>query len=201
MKALPLIGGAGLLAALYWALKPREAMAASAPSTGPSPAPEPAAPQAAAPAPSAPAGGGGGGGSSSESRIARLEPVIQPKARALLEAARAQGIELTVTQGLRTMEEQAALYAQGRTAPGQVVTNAKPGSSWHNFGLAFDVAVVVNGKPTWPNDSALWSKIGDLGKTQGLIWGGDFQSFKDMPHFQYTGGLSLEQARAGQRPA
>lgn len=194
MKALPLIGGAGFLAALYWALKPREAMAATSPDS----APVPETPKAAAPAPSVPAGGGGG---SSEARIARLEPVIQPKARALLEAARAQGIELTVTQGLRTMEEQAALYAQGRTAPGQVVTNAKPGSSWHNFGLAFDVAVVVGGKPTWPNDQALWNKIGELGKAQGLIWGGDFQSFKDMPHFQYTGGLSLEQARAGQRPA
>ena len=199
MKLLPFIGGVGLFASLYWALKPREAMAASSPDK----APEPEAPKASAPAASAPAGGGGGGGGggSSEARIARLEPVIQSKARALLDAARAQGIELTVTQGLRTMDEQAALYAQGRTAPGPVVTNAKPGSSWHNFGLAFDVAVVVNGQPTWPNDTALWSKIGELGKAQGLVWGGDFQSFKDMPHFQYTGGLTLEQARAGQRPA
>jgi peptidoglycan L-alanyl-D-glutamate endopeptidase CwlK len=198
VKLLPFIGGVGLFASLYWALKPREAMAASAPDK----APEPEAPKASAPAASAPAGGGGGGGGgSSEARIARLEPVIQSKARALLDAARAQGIELTVTQGLRTMDEQAALYAQGRTAPGQVVTNAKPGSSWHNFGLAFDVAVVVNGKPTWPSDQTLWDKIGELGKAQGLVWGGDFQSFKDMPHFQYTGGLTLEQARAGQRPA
>lgn len=201
MKALPLIGGAGFLAALYWALKPREAMAAAAPSTGTPPAPEPAAPQAAAPAASAPSGGGGGGGGSSEARIAKLEPIVQTKARALLDAARAQGIELTVTQGLRTYAEQDALYAQGRTAPGPKVTNAKAGHSWHNFGLAFDVAVMQGGQPTWPNDQPLWNKIGELGKAQGLTWGGDFQSFKDMPHFQYTGGLTLEQARAGQRPA
>ena len=97
------------------------------------------------------------------------------------------------------MEEQAALYAQGRTAPGNIVTKAKPGTSWHNFGLAFDVAVVVNGQPTWPDDEALWSKVGDLGKRLGLEWGGDFASFKDLPHFQFHPGLTLEQARAGRR--
>lgn len=163
-------------------------------STPDSSAPAPSA-TSGAPSPQAPAPRG------SEAIVERLEPVIQPKARALLEAARAEGIELAVTQGLRTMEEQAALYAQGRTAPGPVVTNAKPGSSWHNFGLAFDVAVVVGGKPTWPNDEALWQRIGALGKAQGLAWGGDFESFKDRPHFQLTGGLTLADARAGKRPA
>lgn len=156
-------------------------------------------PAASPPPPPSPPKGGNGGGVSSESRIAKLEPQIQLLARRLLEDARAAGIELVVTQGLRTMEEQAALYAQGRTAPGNIVTKAKPGTSWHNFGLAFDVAIVVNGQPTWPNDEALWSRVGDLGKRLGLEWGGDFASFKDLPHFQFHPGLTLEQARAGRR--
>jgi D-alanyl-D-alanine dipeptidase len=188
---------AGISAFLVWIMsrfiKPQ---AAGAPSTSaPAPAPAPAATPPASPAPAGPAPKG------SEGVIARLEPVIQSKARALLDASKIEGIELVVTQGLRTMEEQAALYAQGRTAPGPVVTNAKPGSSWHNFGLAFDVAVVQGGKPTWPADEALWQKVGALGKALGLTWGGDFMNFPDRPHCQYTGGLTLEQARAGQRPA
>ena len=187
------VGSASLL--LVWLLsrlfKPQASAAST--STTPAPSPSPGAEPPTPPPPPAPPKGG--------SLVSKLEPVIQPKVEALLNAARAEGIELRVTQGLRTMEEQQALYDQGRTKPGPVVTNAKPGSSWHNFGLAFDVAVMKDGKPTWPADEALWQKIGALGKAQGLTWGGDFQNFPDRPHFQYTGGLTLEQARAGQRPA
>ncbi len=187
------VGSASLL--LVWLLSRWLKPQASAVSTSTTPAPSPAPgaePPVPPPPPATPKGG---------SIVSKLEPVIQPKVEALLNAARAEGIELRVTQGLRTMEEQQALYDQGRTKPGPVVTNAKPGSSWHNFGLAFDVAVMKDGKPTWPADEALWQKIGALGKAQGLTWGGDFQNFPDRPHFQYTGGLTLEQARAGQRPA
>lgn len=187
------VGSASLL--LVWLLsrwmKPQASAAST--STTPAPSPAPGAEPPAPPPPPAPPKGG--------SLVSKLEPVIQPKVEALLNAARAEGIELRVTQGLRTMEEQQALYDQGRTKPGPIVTNAKPGSSWHNFGLAFDVAVMKDGKPTWPADEALWQKIGALGKAQGLTWGGDFKNFPDRPHFQYTGGLTLEQARAGQRPA
>lgn len=190
MKWGPLAAGAGLFASLYWIFKPRAAMAASG-------AAAPADKEPAAPMP--PSVSSSSGGSSSEGRIALLEPQIQPLARKLLADAKAQGLDLIVTQGLRTMAEQQALYDQGRTTPGNIVTNAKPGSSWHNFGLAFDVAVVVNGKPTWPNDAALWKRIGDIGKAAGLVWGGDFKSFVDMPHFEYHPGLTLEQARAGQK--
>jgi peptidoglycan L-alanyl-D-glutamate endopeptidase CwlK len=99
------------------------------------------------------------------------------------------------------MAEQARLYAQGRTAPGAIVTKAQPGSSWHNFGLAFDVAPLVNGRPAWPNDEALWDLIGRYGKAAGLDWGGDFLTIKDRPHFEYHPGLTLAQARAGARPS
>ena len=137
----------------------------------------------------------------SEPFIAKLHPSIQDMAREVLTRASNVGIDLVITQGLRDNEEQARLYAQGRTAPGSIVTNAPPGSSWHNFGLAFDVAVLnAEGKATWPEDSALWERIGQVGKAAGLTWGGDFTSIKDRPHFEYHPGVTLADARQGKRP-
>ena len=77
------------------------------------------------------------------------------------------------------------------------MTNAKAGDSWHNFGLAFDVVPLVNGKAIW--DSPFWNKIGTLGKQIDLIWGGDFKTFKDKPHFEFHPNLTS--AEANQRKA
>jgi peptidoglycan L-alanyl-D-glutamate endopeptidase CwlK len=132
--------------------------------------------------------------------IGKLDPSIQRMAQQVLVDAASQGIDLVVTQGLRDNALQAELYAKGRTTPGPIVTNAPPGSSWHNFGLAFDVAVLKDGKATWPEDEALWQRIGAIGKAVGLDWGGDFHTIKDRPHFEYHPGMTLAMARAGQRP-
>lgn len=129
----------------------------------------------------------------SAARISRLHPRIRGQARQLLINAERKGIKLRVVSGLRTYEEQAALYAQGRTAPGPVVTNARPGYSWHNFGLAFDVVPVDNGRENW--GTTKWPEIGALGKALGLEWGGDWSGFVDRPHFQNTLGLTTAQAR------
>ena len=87
------------------------------------------------------------------------------------------------------MAEQAALYAQGRTTPGAKVTNAQPGSSAHNYGLALDVVPIVNGKPDWNfnqmHPSAAWEKAGRLGRLAGLEWFGSIGSpFVEAAHFQ-----------------
>jgi peptidoglycan L-alanyl-D-glutamate endopeptidase CwlK len=141
------------------------------------------------------------GTSRSRSLIDKLHPSIQPMAYKLLDAAWEQKIPLVVTQSLRTLEEQQALYDQGRTKPGDIVTKAKPGTSWHNYGLAFDVAVLdENGQPAWPENAKLWKQIGDLGKSVGLAWGGDFVTINDRPHFEHHPGLTLAQAQAGTRP-
>jgi peptidoglycan L-alanyl-D-glutamate endopeptidase CwlK len=121
-----------------------------------------------------------------------LHPLVADKAMQLVQLAGAEGIEILVTSTLRTFEEQAELFAKGRTKPGAIVTNAKPGSSWHNFGLAFDVVPLVNGKAIW--NSPFWNQIGELGKEVGLVWGGDFKSFKDKPHFEFHPNLTLAQA-------
>ncbi|ARP44611.1 Peptidoglycan L-alanyl-D-glutamate endopeptidase CwlK (plasmid) [Geobacillus thermodenitrificans] len=138
-----------------------------------------------------------------EKKLSGLHLVVADKERKLIRAAHSEGIYIIITQGLRTIEEQNRLYAQGRTKPGRIVTNARGGYSYHNFGLAFDFCVcnVVNGKlvTSWNLDQR-WFRVGQLGKSLGLEWGGDWKSFKDYPHFQYTFGLSLAQLRAGKKP-
>lgn len=129
--------------------------------------------------------------------IGQLDADVQLMAVGLLRAAYSSGISLVVTQGYRSSVDQNKLYQQGRTTPGPIVTKAPAGSSWHEFRRAFDVAVLDNGHPTWPNDQSLWNHIGAIGKSQGLEWGGDWTTIKDLPHFQFTRGETLAQARAG----
>jgi peptidoglycan L-alanyl-D-glutamate endopeptidase CwlK len=128
--------------------------------------------------------------SSIKSNFSGLKPELQSLAQKLIEQAKMQGINLIVTDTLRTKKQQEALYNQGRTTEGPIVTNAKPGTSLHEKGLAFDVAVLdKNGKPSWPNDTNLWNLIGKIGLSLGLEWGGNFKS-PDYPHFQIKNNIT-----------
>lgn len=137
-----------------------------------------------------------------------LQPHMRVLAQRLLEKAKSESIPLTVTSTLRPLVMQAALYAQGRTAPGRIVTNARPGHSFHNFGLAVDVVPnELIALPDWGDTPAhrtradtLWKQLGGIGKAIGLTWGGDFLHLPDRPHFEWAGGLTLAQLRAGARP-
>jgi hypothetical protein len=97
----------------------------------------------------------------SEVKILTLHPKIRDKAREFLVKAEKAGYKLRITSGLRTYAEQNALYAKGRTTAGSIVTNAKGCQSNHNFGTAFDVVPIVNGKADW--NSKDWNKIGENG--------------------------------------
>ena len=129
-----------------------------------------------------------------------LVPPAKQRAEAFIAAAKAKSIDLLVTSTYRDNESQNALYAQGRTTPGNVVTKAKAGQSWHNWRCALDVVPLVNGKAIW-DDPALWKQVGEIGKSCGLEWAGDWVTFKEFPHFQYTGGLTLAQLNAGAKIA
>jgi peptidoglycan LD-endopeptidase CwlK len=132
-----------------------------------------------------------------------LLPPVQKRAWAFLDACSKQGIDILVTSTYRDLESQAALYAQGRTKPGQRVTNAKPGQSFHNWRVAFDVVPLRNGKPVWGTigeDAKLWNKVGEMGEAVGLEWAGRWSSPREFAHFQYTGGLSLGQLMSGEVP-
>jgi hypothetical protein len=136
-----------------------------------------------------------------ELSLRRLDPLhsaLRSKGRALLERCAEVGLAILITGGLRTWKEQDALYKRGRTvAPiGRKywVTMAKGGQSYHNFGLAFDIVVLDSlGKADWNPKHPGWATAGELGATLGLEWGGTWKKLKDLPHFQYTGGLSLRE--------
>ena len=132
--------------------------------------------------------------------INALDPRVAAKCLALIDACRDAGIDLIVTSTYRDNECQESLYAQGRTKPGQIVTKARAGQSWHNYRLAFDVVPVVGGKAQWGAKAEVWETIGRLGESVGLEWAGRWKTFREMPHFQWTGGLTLKQLQAGKRP-
>lgn len=133
----------------------------------------------------------------SAAAIATLLPAARRAAEALLTAANdgrlGAGIVVKIICGTRTYAEQTALYAQGRTTPGPIVTDAPAGFSNHNFGIAFDVGIFNGG--VYLEDSPLYAKVGALGRAQGLEWGGDWTSFTDAPHFQLPWSGSLAEAR------
>jgi len=126
-----------------------------------------------------------------------LLPPVKERVEKFLNAAKAAGIDLLVTSTYRDNASQDALYAQGRTTPGKKVTNAKAGQSWHNYKCAVDVVPIVAGKPRWDVKDEVWQQVGALGKAAGLEWAGDWKKFKEYPHFQYTGGLTLAQLQSG----
>lgn len=130
--------------------------------------------------------------------IADLHPTVQAKAHAFISACADHGIDVILTSTYRDAESQEALYAQGRTAPGEIVTRARGGQSFHQYRVAFDFVPLVNGKAAW-NDDALWQKCGELGESVGLEWAGRWVHMKERAHLQFTGGLTLADFQAGKR--
>ena len=132
----------------------------------------------------------------SEKNILLLHPDMVPYAREFVNQAEIAGYKLRVTSTLRTFAEQSALYKKGRPELGGsssdgTVTNAKAGSSYHNYGLAMD-AVEVDPIYGYSKgyDTDRWDKIAKIGKGVGLEWGGDWKSFVDKPHFQLNKGTT-----------
>lgn len=129
-------------------------------------------------------------------RPTMLIPALKERADRVVRDMSALGHNVTIFQGFRSFAEQDALYAQGRTKPGAIVTNARGGDSFHNYGVACDIVFVVNGRPSWDSKHP-WKTLGKIGKTNGLEWGGDWTSFVDLPHFQYTAGYTLDDFKKG----
>lgn len=105
-----------------------------------------------------------------------------------------EGIDVLITSTYRDADSQRALYNQGRSAPGQRVTNAGPGDSYHNWRMAFDFVPIVNGKAMW-SDDFLWARCGAVARKVGLEWGGDWSRFADRPHCQNTRGMTIAQLK------
>lgn len=100
---------------------------------------------------------------------------------------------LRVTTALRSIDAQNRLYAQGRTTEGKIVTNAQGGESYHNYGLAIDVAEIQGRSVNWDTD---WTAIAEIGISHGFAWGGNWTT-PDRPHFEMPFGLSIQQLQNG----
>ena len=119
-------------------------------------------------------------------RVQDLERWTQERCVKFVDECLNGGLSIRITHTLRTMDEQRHLYAQGRTFAGAVVTNAPPGESPHNWGMAFDIC--FEGKTLdecYPAASdPRWAQVAGIGEALGLAWGGRWKSLKDLPHFE-----------------
>jgi len=140
-------------------------------------------------------------------RIKLLHPKLRDEAFSIYEeivSALSGKAACRFAYTLRTFAEQNALYAQGRTRPGQRVTNAKGGQSYHNYGLAIDIVLLLDKDGNGTNETASWDTKTDFDydkksdwqeivaifKRYGWEWGGDWK-FVDAPHFQKSLGKSI----------
>ena len=120
-----------------------------------------------------------------------LAPVLRRAALAFDQECRRRGLEVLIYCTLRSNAEQADLYASGRTRPGPILTNARPGQSLHNpdennQAWAFDAVPMLHGKPQW-DDAALIYHMGRAGEAVGLEWAGRWKgALKERVHFQIT---------------
>ncbi|MCL2357519.1 MAG: M15 family metallopeptidase [Defluviitaleaceae bacterium] len=127
-----------------------------------------------------------------------LHPALARGCRELIARMNRAGFSAVgVSSTLRDHAMQNHLFAQGRTRPGNIVTNARGGQSWHNWGLAFDIFQNIRGQE-W-NNPRFFETAGELWEEMGGEWGGRWVSFRDTPHFQYTFGATLAQVQAGHR--
>jgi peptidoglycan LD-endopeptidase CwlK len=138
-----------------------------------------------------------------------LNPVVKERSDQLIQQAAKKGIEIVITDGFRSAADQDRLYEQGRTTGGNIVTNAKGGESYHNFGLAIDFALETpSGDVVWDreydrneNGLADWTEVVQMAKALGFEWGGDWKGFKDYPHLEMNFGLTIADLQNGERPA
>lgn len=135
--------------------------------------------------------------------LAGLNSKFRKKVEIFLQAAEGiatkHGITIEVLSGYRSYAVQASLYAQGRTRPGHIVTRAKPGSSFHNYGLAIDLGLFAGGKyldETAPSRAdRIYKELSILAGQLDIEWAGNWTSFCETPHFQKTYGFSIAQLR------
>lgn len=128
----------------------------------------------------------------SESRLAEVHTLLASKVRLMADILEHEGLEIRVVQGLRTIEQQDELYAMGRTKPGKIVTNCPGGKSYHNFGLAVDCIPSSHDPtkpfaPDWNPQHPVWKRMIQVGESVDLDSGATWNTFKDFPHFQFTG--------------
>jgi peptidoglycan L-alanyl-D-glutamate endopeptidase CwlK len=115
--------------------------------------------------------------------LEKLHPAVRKLAELLVAECAKEGLPVSITETWRSQEEQDRFYAQGRTAPGPIVTRCAYPESPHCWGVAFDFCRAVKGRE-YDDSDGFFAKVGAVGKRLGLFWGGDFRRFVDKPHFE-----------------
>lgn len=140
----------------------------------------------------------------SNKRIATLHPKLREEAQRLFDKINNEVLtgraKMRVTRAYATAAEQNALYAQGRTKPGKIVTNARAGYSMHNYGLALDFCLIIDGRSaSWDmlgdydkDGKKDWTEIVEVFKKAGWEWSGDWKTFKEYCHVQKAFGHNVK---------
>ena len=137
-----------------------------------------------------------------------LHPIVEEKSNQLIKKAEDIGVPILISDGFRSVESQDVLYEKGRSIEGSIVTYARGGESYHNFGLAIDFALQnQDGSISYDlerdlngNEEADWFEVIRIGKELGFSSGADWKGFKDYPHLEYTFDLSIQDLQNGWRP-
>jgi peptidoglycan L-alanyl-D-glutamate endopeptidase CwlK len=123
--------------------------------------------------------------------LSHLYPKFAGDISSFLEEANTKGYKIKLFSGFRSIEEQAKLYSQGRTEPGNIVTKSKPGKSYHNYGLAIDFVFGEDPAHYW-DDSWPWDDVATIAWENGLD-SGYFWTFRDSGHVQKTYGRNVDE--------
>ena len=130
----------------------------------------------------------------SQNRIQELNPVVRSIFQQFIEECEAElNITIRIMEPVfRTIKQQDDLYAIGRTVETDkpILTNAKGGGSYHNYGLAVDLCHLMDNKVDWNYDMG---HLTTIAHKYGIEWGGDWMSIKDKPHFQKTFGYKWQE--------
>lgn len=148
--------------------------------------------------------------SRSKARLGKVHPSLEEYTVELIKRCYNEGIRVQISSGYRSLEDQAWIYGQGRPTyvwngkkygtSGKIVSNAQPGSSIHNYGLAIDYFLVSeDGKNSIWTVNKEWRRVAEIAKGMNFEWGGDW-SWKDYPHLQFNRGLTVKQLAAGTKP-
>lgn len=113
----------------------------------------------------------------------KLHPELQEIVKQFETRCKEAGLNVLITETYRSKAEQDAIYAKGRTTPGNIVTNCRYPSSPHCWGVAFDFCRNIRGRE-YDDSDGFFKHCGEIGKSLGLFWGGDFRSFVDKPHLE-----------------
>ncbi|UCF90750.1 MAG: D-alanyl-D-alanine carboxypeptidase family protein [Desulfobacterales bacterium] len=126
-----------------------------------------------------------------------LHPTFRSKLSVLADKLASEGMPFRIFEGLRSPQRQQYLFDQGRTRPGNIVTNARPWTSNHQYGLAADLVLFENGSWSWDTSGpkkGWWNRLHELARAQGLeplSW--------ELPHIQLQ-GLDTAKLREGNYP-